>query len=76
MASQFKIQIVHADSGVVYEWAPGQQVERDFIQQIVDRVAAEGVGVAKTQAQVLAVIKKAITDLLWELKADVRPTAG
>lgn len=72
MKSEYVIQIVHAPTGqVARSWAPGLEVEKQFVEELVNRVKAKGVGVFRTEAHVLADLKLAIKELLRELKEDV-----
>ena len=72
MASDYVIQIVHIPTGkVARSWAPGLAVEKQFVDEIIDRVQQKGVGVFRTEAHVLADVQEAITELLYDLKAQV-----
>jgi len=71
MASEFKIQVVHASNGMVVEWAPGLSVEKDLETELLARIKAKGVGVGRTSAHVLEDVKAALRELLYELKSQV-----
>ena len=71
MASEYVIQVVHEKMGKVVEWAPGLAVERQFITDLCNRVAAKGVGVGRTTAHVVADVKAALEELLHEMKSEV-----
>jgi hypothetical protein len=73
MASKYLIQVVSKKTGKVVEWAPGLAVERQFEDEICNRVAAKGVGIARTTAHVVADVRAAVEELLHDLKSDVRP---
>jgi len=70
--SDFLIQVVHRETGRVVAWAPGMDVEKDFIRELGDRVAAKGVGMGRTTEHVVADVKEACAEMLYELKAMVR----
>ncbi len=72
MASAYLVQIVEADHGKVIEFAPGLAVERDIETELVNRVLAKGVGVAKTSAKVGVAVRDAFRELMHDLKAQVR----
>ena len=67
----YLIQVVNKTSGSVVQWAPGSNVEKDLIRELVERVRAKGVGVFRTEAHVTSDIKTAIEELLYDLKAQV-----
>ncbi len=69
--SDYVIQVVHKETGRVVEWAPGLQVERQLVIDLCNRVAAKGVGVFRTTAHVVADVRVALQELLYELKSEV-----
>ena len=72
MASEYVIQVIHkATNKVVHSWAPGLAVEKELISELLDRVKAKGVGIARTEYHVLADVKEAIEELLHDLKSRV-----
>jgi hypothetical protein len=46
--------------------------ERQFIEEVVNRAVARGVGIGRTSAHVAEDIRTAMQELLWELKSEVR----
>ena len=71
MASEFLIQIVHKTDGKVVAWAPGMEVEQEFITNLCNRLKGKGVGFFKTEAKVVAAAEEAIKELLFALKKQV-----
>lgn len=69
--SNYLIQVVHRATGKVVEWAPGLEVERNLIDELVQRVVAKGVGVGRTQAHVANDVRVALKELLFDLKNQV-----
>jgi hypothetical protein len=73
MASDYRIQIVRNDGGLVHTWAPGGALERDLVEMIIEKVKGKGVGIGKTEASVLGSVRDAIHSALYDLKAAVKP---
>jgi len=72
MASAYRVQIIHAATAeVVYRELPGEAVEADLVENICQRVRAKGVGIGRTEAHVLADVKAAIAEVLYDLKKRV-----
>ena len=71
MASQYLIQVVHKESGKVVRWAPGLEIEKQFEDELLDRVKAKGVGVGRSTTHVLADVQTALQELLHDLKKQV-----
>jgi hypothetical protein len=71
MASEFLIQVVHKSDGRVVAWAPGLEVEQEFIKNFCDRLKGKGVGIFRTEAKVLAAAQEAMDELLYDLKKQV-----
>lgn len=71
MASDYVVQIVHRETGLVVSWAPGLQVEVEFIENLCTRVRAKGVGLARSEAHVIADVRTACHELLHDLKARI-----
>lgn len=69
--SEFVIQVVHKDTGRVVEWAPGLAVEKEFDQELLNRLRSKGVGWFKSEEKVLTAVHEALRALLYELKAQV-----
>lgn len=68
MASEFVLQIVHEATGeIVTEWRPRQDAP-EVIFDLLNRVAAKGVGIFRTTAHVQQDIKTAWQELLQDLK--------
>lgn len=70
-SSEYRIQIVAKDNMRVIAWAPGMEMERDFIEEICAKVKAKGVGVGRTEAHVIEDVRSAIREVLVELKRQV-----
>ena len=71
MVSDYVIQVVNTKTGKVVEWAPGMVVERQLVVDLCNRVAAKGVGMARSTAHVVADVKAALEELLFEMKSEV-----
>lgn len=69
--SAYVIQVVEKETGRVVEWAPGQKVEREFVTDLCNRVAAKGVGIFRTTDHVTQDVHDALHELLFELKSEV-----
>jgi hypothetical protein len=67
------MQIVD-ERGDVVRWGPGLPVETDFIASLCARVQAKGVGVGKSEAHVIADVRAACEELIYDLKAKVKPS--
>lgn len=74
MASKFVIQVVEKATGQVVEWAPGFPVERQFVDDLCNRVEAKKVGFGRTSKQVVAHVRASLEELLHELKSEVKPS--
>lgn len=73
MSSLYLIRVVERDSGetVVSSWTPGSVVEKDLIEELVQRVRDKGVGVLRTEAHVIEDVRSALRELLLDLKKRV-----
>lgn len=71
LVSDYLIQILHTPTGEVVQWRPGQLIERFFIQELLDRIAAKGVGFGRTTKHVTADVHAAISEMLHEMKKQV-----
>lgn len=71
MLSPYVIQVANRVDGKVAEWAPGLKVEQDLVNDIVDRCRAKGVGFLRTEAKVLAAVRDAIEESIYDLKAKI-----
>jgi hypothetical protein len=72
--SRYCVQVVHLGSDkVVASWPPGLEEERDFVSRIVEQVQARGVGVLKTETQVLTAVRDVLDQAFFDLKAQVIP---
>jgi hypothetical protein len=69
--SEFLIQVVHKTTGAVVSWEPGREVEYQFETELLSRVAAKGVGMARTTTHVLDDVRTALRELLYDLKRRV-----
>ena len=66
--SDYKIQVVHIQTGAVVEWAPGLKAEADLVAELSTRVRAKGVGVGRTSNHVILDVVNALQELLFDLK--------
>lgn len=69
--SEFLIRVVHKSSGDAVQWAPGLSVEKEFIQELCNRLAAKGVGYGRSTAHVLVDLQAALEELFQDLKSQV-----
>ena len=70
--SPFRICIVRADGEPVL-LHPGRTGERYFVDDVVKRVLAKGVGIFRTEAHVREDLEAALEEALHDLKSDVVP---
>lgn len=73
MASRYTLQILGPDGRVLHRWAAGDPIELDLTEAIVEAAIAKGIGVFRTEAQVVAAIREAVAVSVYNLKALVRP---
>ncbi len=71
MPSDYVMQIRHRETGKVVSWAPGLAAEVELIDNLCERVRAKGVGLAMTEAHVIADVRAAFAELLYDLKAKI-----
>lgn len=71
MPSQFVIRVVDLMTDEFVEWAPGKAVEKQLVDDLCTRVASKGVGITRTTAHVVADVRAAMDELLYELKLNV-----
>lgn len=73
MASDYRLQIIDTRTGQPTKgWQPGDRVvETDLVADLLQRVKAKGVGIGRTEAHVLADVRAAFTELLFQLKERV-----
>lgn len=69
--SEFKLQIVHKKDGAVVEWKPGHSLEVNIADELCARLKVRGVGMFKSEAQVLLAVKEEFAAMLWILKSRV-----
>lgn len=69
--SDFTICVRHKPSNTFVEWAPGRAVEMNIVDELCSRVKAKGVGALRTEAHVIADVRLAMTELLYDLKKQV-----
>jgi hypothetical protein len=73
--SDYRLQVIHLRSKdpdrVVLGWQPGDRVETDLAEELSQRIKAKGVGLFRTEAHVMADVRKAVAEMLFELKARV-----
>ena len=72
MASKYLLQIISRDSGDVIQFEPGLSTEINFIDDIVTRTIAKGVGLFKSKTHVETDLRTAIGEALYELKSKIR----
>ena len=70
--SDYRLQIIHINTGRVVSWAPGRLAETDVIEDLLARVKAKGVGLGRSEASVIGRIREAFGEMLYELKSKVR----
>lgn len=73
MASEYRLQVISIKTGqVVAGWQPGDRVvETDLVTDLEARVKAKGVGLFRTEAHVLADLREAFAEMLYQLKERV-----
>ena len=70
--SRYRLQIIEVETGeVVKTWLPGHPIEIDLALELCNRLRSRGVGVFKSQEQVLAAVKEELASLIFSLKAQV-----
>ena len=70
--SRYRLQIIDAQTGeVVIGWQPNDRVETELSEELLRRVKDRGVGLFRTEAQVLASLRQCFSDMLYELKGRV-----
>jgi hypothetical protein len=71
-ASNYVLRVVNLATGeTVHQWTPGLAAESLIVSELCDRVRAKGVGVGKTEEHVIADVRAAIEELLFDLKSRV-----
>jgi hypothetical protein len=73
MASDYRLQIVRRDGALVYTMEPGGKAERDIVEDLVARVKAKGIGAGRSEKHVLGAVRAAFDELMYDLKATIRP---
>jgi hypothetical protein len=74
MASAYRVQIIDAETGkVVYHEHPGLRAEAELIANLQGRVRAKGVGIGRSEDQVVARVAEAMHELLLDLKQTIPP---
>jgi len=72
VVSDYRLQVVQASTGkVVKGWQPGDKVETDLVDELVDRAKAKGVGLFRSEARVLGGVREAFGEMLLDLKGRV-----
>lgn len=72
MASQFLLQIIDRATGdVVLGFEPGSRIETAVIDDLVQRVIGQGVGVMTTSASVERIMRAQWSALVTDLKLQV-----
>jgi hypothetical protein len=75
MPSDYLIQVVTRRDGQVVEsikaWEPGLRVEREFVASLIEALSTRPIGLFRTKATVLAAVKAAVEQFLFELKSQV-----
>ena len=69
--SEYLVQIIHRRDGRVAQWAPGLDIETEFIENLCNRVLAKGVGMLRSEKRVIEAVRQAAQELLFDLKAQV-----
>jgi hypothetical protein len=74
--SDYRLQVIHLRSKepdkVVMGWQPGDRVETDLAEELAQRIKAKGVGLFRTEKHVMEDVRKAVAEMLWDLKGRVR----
>lgn len=71
MASEYRLQIVHRDNGLIVSWPPGLAAEKDLVDALCARVQTKGVGIGATEAHVIADVRAAFEEILVEIKREI-----
>lgn len=66
--SDFRLQIIDKTGHVAHGWQPGDRVETELVTDLLARVKAKGVGVFRNEAHVLADVRAAFTEMIFDLK--------
>jgi hypothetical protein len=71
--SRYWLQVIDRQTGgeVVIGWYPGDRVEVDLAGELTERVKAKGVGLFRSEAHVLADLRLAFGEMLYDLKRRV-----
>jgi hypothetical protein len=72
VASDYRLRIVYEPTGEYVEWIPGSRIESDVVEELALRVSLANVGLMTTRAQVVAVVRSVMQDVLHDLKKQVR----
>ncbi len=72
MASRFLMQVTDRTTGEVVQFAPGQAVEKVFVDDCVEKVLTRKVGFFRTTKTVERAIIDGIEQAIHELKAQIR----
>lgn len=64
---------IHKVNGGRVNLKPGGVAERNLVAAVIQRLEGESVGFFTSKTQVLAVVEKALNDVLYEVKSDVLP---
>lgn len=70
--SNYRITISHIDGNHV-SLHPGSPEERDFVEEVVTRAVAKGLGMFKSESQIRLNLVEAMNDLILQMKREVRP---
>lgn len=70
--SYYRLQVIDTRTGsVARSWQAGARIEVDLAEELARRLKAKGVGVFRTEAQVLAGLREAVGEMLLDLKKQV-----
>lgn len=69
--SDYAMRIVYLPTGAYHEWVPGSPTETLLVQDLCGRVAEKGVGIGRTTTHVVADVRAAIEELIFDLKKQV-----
>lgn len=75
MAHRYLWQVVEEGSDAVCRLPAGGRIERDIVADVLTRAQAKGIGVFRTEARVLAAIETSLTEVLSELRKEVKSIA-
>lgn len=70
---RYRLQVVGPDDQLVTSWPAGHTLEVEITDAIVSAALARGVGVFRTESQVVVAIRAAVASVFRGIKQQVRP---